>query len=343
MTEEKKDTGKKSTGKKSTTKKRPRKNKPEATMRFGGTVAAAYGYAVLLLLTALFLFIPLPLAYAAARRWFFRSLVIESKKAEVSVHYDGFGWPLMLYWPLVLPLVLGVFFTVLMLVFDYRGDDWWYAGLAVVIGVFTAPFGWRRKRTYMMEHTKISIDESEVSLGFVGSSGGLLKHELLGILALIPLSVPLPWAATSALRWYVGSHQVEYDANAYRPVFSGPGKGLFGWYLGLLISPFTLFLALGPVIRGLVRWIWRYVNVIGLEKTVEFEFEGKNGPIFGAVFLEVFVVAVAVIVGAVLFRIAGPGAAIGNLVLFFSMLAFQPLIFWIVTRWLVDNTEIHVR
>lgn len=348
MTEEKKDSAKKAADKKETAKKkttgkgRPRSTKPEAVMCFEGTVAAAYGYAALFLLTALFLFIPLPLVYAAARRWFFRSLVVESKRLQVSVDYNGSGWPLMKYWPLVLPLVLGVCFAVLMLVFDYRGDDWWYTGLAVIIGFFTAPFGWTRKRRYVMEHTAITIDGSRVSLGYVGSPGRLLKYELVGMLSLIPLSIPLPWAATAALRWYVGSHQVEYGTEAYRPVFSGPGKGLFGWYLGLLISPFTLFLALGPVIKGLVRWIERYMNVIGLEKTVEFEFTGENGPISGAVFLEVFVVVVAVIVGMVLFKIAGPGAVIGNLVLFCCVLAFQPLILWMAARWIVNNTEIHI-
>ena len=348
MTEHKKGTDTKAADKKKTVKKktvpkrRSRGGKPEATMRFEGTVAAAYGYAGLFLLTALFLFIPLPLAYTAARRWFFRSLVIESKKADVSVEYSGSGWSLMKYWPLVLPLVLGVCFAVLMLVFDYRGDDWWYAGLAAVVGIFTAPFGWIRKRRYVMEHTEITIDGEKVSLGFVGSPGKLLKHELVGLFSLIPLSIPLPWATTKALRWYVGNHRVEYGTEAYRPVFSGPGKGLFGWYLGLLLSPFVLFLPLGPVIRGVVRWFWRYVNVIGLEKTVEFDFQGENGPIFGAVFLEVFVVAVAVVVGVALFKVVGDGAVVGNLVLFLCVLAFQPLILWIVARWLVNNTEIQV-
>lgn len=348
MTEEKKDAAKKATDKKETTKKktapksRSKGGKPEATMRFEGTLAAAYGFAGLFLLTALFLFIPLPLVYTAARRWFFRSLVVESKKAEISVDYDGSGWTLMKYWPLVLPLVLGVCFAVLMLVFDYRGGDWWYVGLAVIVGFFTAPFGWIRKRKHVMEHTEITIDGTKVSLGFVGSAGGFLKHEIVCLLSLIPLSIPLPWAATAALRWYVGSHQVEYGTETYRPVFSGPGKGLFGWYLGLLISPFTLFLALGPVIKGLVRWIERYVNVIGLEKTVEFEFTGENGPISGVVFLEVFVVVIAVIVGVLLFKIAGPGAVIGNLVLICCVLALQPLILWMAARWVVNNTEIHI-
>ena len=76
---------------------------------------------------------------------------------------------------------------------------------------------------------------------------------------------------------------------------------------------------------------------------MEFEFEGKAGPIFGAVMLEVIVLVVAVIVGVVLYRIAGPGAVIGNLVLFCCVLVFQPLILWIVARWLVDNTEIQVK
>ena len=352
MTEEKKDTHKKvvekktdekTATKKTGTKKQARGGKPEATMRFEGTVAAAYGYTGLLLLTALFLFIPLPLVYAAARRWFFRSLVVESKKAEVSVHYHGSGWPMMLYWPLVLPLVLGVCFCVFMLVCNYRGDDWWYAGLAVVVGMCTAPFGWIRKRKYVMEHTELTIDGERVRLGFVGSPFGFLKHELLGMISLIPLTIPLPWATAKMMRWYVGNHRAEYGADAYRPVFSGPGKGLLGWYLGLLISPFILFLPLGPVIRGLIKWIWRYVNVIGLDKTLEFEFVGENGPIFGAVFLEVLVIAVAVMTGLVFFKIAGPGVVVGYLVVFLCVLAFQPLILWIVARWLVDNTEIQVR
>ena len=341
--EEEKGVGKEAAEKKTAAKGRKSGGKPEATLRFEGTVAAAYGYALLFLVTALFLFIPLPLAYAAARRWFFRSLVVESEKAEVSVQYRGKGLPLMIYWPLVLPLVLGVCFAVLMLVFDYRGDDWWYAGLAVAVGFFTAPFGWVRKRRYVMEHTEMTIDGETVALGFEGSLGALMKHMLLCIVSLVPLTILLPWAAASALRWYVGSHTAEYGGEAYKPVFSGPGKGLLGWYLGLLVSPFILFLPMGPVIKGLVRWVERYLNVIGLGKSVEFEFEGENGPIFGAVFLEVFVAAVALIVGVMLFRIVGPGAPIGFVVLFLCVLAFQPLILWIAARWLVDNTEIQVR
>ncbi|MBN1880883.1 MAG: hypothetical protein JW885_01805 [Deltaproteobacteria bacterium] len=353
MTEEKRDTGnttvkKEETGKETADKKTTAKNqsrggKPEATVRFEGTLTSAYGNTALFLLTALFLFVPLPLAYAAARRWFFRSLVVESKEAEVSVQYTGKGLPLMKYWPLVLPLVLGLCFAVLMLVFDYRGVDWWYVGLAVGVGIFTAPFGWVRKRKYVMEHTEITIDGKTVVLGFVGSSGALLKHMFLCILSLVPLSIPLPWAMASALRWYIGSHTVEYDAETYKPVFSGPGKGLLGWYLGLLVSPCILFLPMGPVIRGLVRWLERYVNVIGLEKSIEFEFGGENGPVFGAVFLEVFVAAVAVITGLILAEITGSGAVIGAVVLFLCVLAFQPLILWIVAKWLVSGTEIQVR
>jgi len=342
---EKNDTKKKAAKKKTPTKRRRgRGGKPEATMRFEGTLGEAYAYFGLFLLTALFLFVPLPLAYAAARRWFFRSVVIETrKKAEVSLQYTGEGMPLMPHWLLVLPLVLGIFFTILMLVFDYRGDDWWYAGLAIVVGLFTAPFGWVKKRRYVMEHTELLIDGRPVTLGFTGKPGKIMKHELLGLLALVPLTIPLPWVAASALRWYVGAHQVEYEETVYRPVFSGPGKGLFGWYLGLLVSPFLLFLIMGAIIRGTVGWIWRYVNVVGLERTVEFEFEGDNGPIFGAVFLEVIVVAVAVLVGVVLAKLVGPGAMIGNLVIFGSVLALQPLIAWLVARWMVDGTEIQVK
>jgi len=360
MTEEKKDAvkkaekkdddGKTAAEKKASKKKAPPKRrrgrggKPEATMRFEGSLAAAYGYFGLFLLTALCLFIPLPLAYAAARRWFFNSVAVESrKKVDVSVRYRGTGLSLMKYWPLVLPLVLGICFMLLMLVFDYRGDDWWYAVLAVVVGLFTAPAGWVRKRRYVMEHTELVIDGTPVALGFDGKSRTLLKHELLCLISIVPLSIPLPWAAARTLRWYVGDHRVEFGSTTYRPVFSGPGKGLFGWYLGMLVSPFTGFLVLGPVLNGLVKWIWRYVNVIGLEKTLEFEFEGKAGPIFGAVMLEAIVLAVAVFAGVVLFRIAGPGQTIGNLLLFFSVLAFQPLILWLVARWLVNGTEVQVK
>jgi hypothetical protein len=344
------DAGEKSTEKKAAQKKAPSKKrrsrggKPEATMRFEGSLAAAYGYFGLFLLTALCLFIPLPLAYAAARRWFFSSISIEArKKVDVSLRYTGTGLPLMTYWPLVLPLVLGICFVLLMLVFDYRGDDWWYAVLAVVVGLFTAPAGWVRKRRYVMEHTELLIDGTPVTLGFEGKPRALLMNELFCLLSVVPLSIPLPWAVARALRWYVGDHQVEYDSTKYRPVFSGPGKGLFGWYLGILVSPFTGFLVLGPVLNGLVKWIWRYVNVIGLEKTLEFEFEGRAGPIFAAVMFEVIVLAMALVAGVALFRIAGPGQTIGNLVLFLSVLAFQPLILWLVARWLVNGTEVQVK
>ena len=165
----------------------------------------------------------------------------------------------------------------------------------------------------------------------------------LKILSLLAIGIPLPWVFVAAARWLVKSHVVVVSGEEYRPSFSGRGISLFWYFVGLALSPLLLLLIAPPVLRGLLAWAARFTNIIGIEKSVEFEFSGENKRLYGYVYLNALMALVIFIAGNVVVFTFDAGMTV-RLIAFSSMfviaLIVQSFIICSFVRWFFEKTRI---
>jgi hypothetical protein len=135
----------------------------------------------------------------------------------------------------------------------------------------------------------------------------------------------------------MGATDIQAGAD-FRPSFSGKGGSLFWYGVGFAIAPFFAFLIAPSLVRGLLAWAARYTNVIGLERTVEFEFTGKAGPIFGYVYLLLGLGALGLILNLLLAEVAPEPA---RFALVSALFVFTvPFIAAAFLRWCAQNLDV---
>lgn len=267
-------------------KKAPAEKKEKTTaIAFSGTGLALLGFAAALTASGLIAFIPLPLVTVEFRKWFYRSLSVTDSGRQVAFSFDGSGIALLKYW---IPSLLLFAVTAVSIAFGIsEKSDGFLTFLLIAIALIALlpqAWLWAAKRTYTVAHTRMTVDGKPVTFAFSGKGTTALWHWLKMLFSAFAAGLPMPWALTGAVSWCLAATDVKARTD-YRPSFSGKGGSLFWYGVGFAIAPFFAFLIIPSLIRGLLAWAARYTNVIGLESTIEFEFTGKAGPIFGYVYL----------------------------------------------------------
>jgi hypothetical protein len=252
---------------------------------FSGTGLGLLGHCLVLLLTGALAFIPLPVVTVGIRKWFYGNLSISDAGKPVSISFDGSGVHLLKYW---VPSLVLMGITGASLYFGIsESSDGFLSFLLILISILALlpqAWLWAAKRRYVVAHTKATVGATAVTFSFSGQGTTALLHGLKMLFSLFVAGLPLPWAITGAARWCMESTDISADTT-YKPTFSGKGGSLFWYGVGAAISPLFAFLILPSVVRGLIAWLARYTNIIGLDRTIEFEFSGKPGRLFGYVYL----------------------------------------------------------
>lgn len=267
---------------------------------FTGTGWALLGFTLAFALSGALAFIPLPAVTVGFRKWFYRNLSVTDSGTAVSFSCDARPLGLLKYWipSLVLLAVTG---ASLYLGVSEKSDGFLSFLLIVIAILALLPLAWlwAAKRAYIQAHTKATAGATPVTFAFSGRGTTALWHGLKMIFSAFAAGLPMPWAITGAFRWCLEATDITAET-AYKPAFSGKGSALFWYGVGVAVSPFFAFLILPALIRGLIAWAARYTNIIGLERTIEFEFTGKAGPLFGYVYLLVGVGVLGLIVNLLL-------------------------------------------
>jgi hypothetical protein len=320
-------------------KKEPAEKKVKTTfVAFSGTGSALLGYAAALIVCGALAFIPLPFVTVAIRKWFYRSLSVTDSGTPVSVSFDGSAAALLKYWipSLALFAVTGVslFFGIT------EKSDGFLTFLLITISILALlpqAWLWAARRTYTVAHTKASIGSVPVTFAFSGKGTTALWHGLKMLFSAFAAGLPMPWALTGAVSWCLGATDIKAGTD-FRPSFSGKGGALFWYGVGFAISPFFAFLIVPSLIRGLLAWAARYTNIIGLERTVEFEFTGKAGPIFGYVYLLLGLGIVGLILNLLLAEVAPEPV---RFALVSALFVFTvPFIAAAFLRWCAQNLDV---
>jgi hypothetical protein len=317
------------------------KEEKTTVVAFTGTGRALLGYTLALLLCGVLALVPLPLVTVAFRKWFYRHLAVTDSGKRVSFSFDGKAVDLFRYWipSLVLMWITGVSF--------YFGISEESGGfltfLLIVISILAlAPQAWlwAAKRRYILSQTKGTVGAVPVSFAFTGKGTTALVHELKMIFSTFLACLPMPWAITGAVRWSLETTDIT-AGTAYRPAFSGKGSSLFWYGVGFAISPFFGLLICPALIRGLIAWAARYTNIIGLERTIEFEFTGKSGPLFGYVYLPVGLAVLGIIVNLMLDAVAPEAVRFGLVLIMFIVVL--PLMAAPFMRWCARHLTVYKR
>ena len=89
----------------------------------------------------------------------------------------------------------------------------------------------------------------------------------------------------------------------------------------------------------MISWAARYTNIIGLERTIEFEFTGKTGRLFGYVYLLVGLAVLGIIVNFALGTAATSEAIRFGLVSLMFVVAL-PFVAASFLRWCALNLDV---
>jgi uncharacterized membrane protein YjgN (DUF898 family) len=307
---------------------------------FSGTGSGLLGFCLLICLSAALLLIPLPFVTVGIRKWFYKNLDITNRGQKAVFSFDGGGAGLLKYWipALVLLAISGGAFY-----WGIAGNvDGFMTFLLIVISIvalFPLAWLWTAKKRYTVAHTRVDAGGEAWRLAFSGQGSGALRYGLFGIFSLFIAGLALPWAAVGALKWCLESTEINRKDKDLKATFSGKGGSLFWYGIGLAISPLFLFLILPALLRGLIGWVARFVNVIGLDETIEFEFKGKSGPLFGYVYLTLAITIGAFVLNAVLGSLGLPEAVLfAAVVLFFGVT--MPFVAAAFLRWCAANIDI---
>jgi hypothetical protein len=322
------------------TKESTEKKGRSGGIAFTGTGAGLMGFSFLIFLSAVLLFIPLPFVAVGLRKWFYKNLGITNRGRKVAVSFDGNGAGLLKYWIPALALFAisgGAFY------WGIAGNvDGFMTFLLVVLSIvvlFPLAWLWTAKKRYTVAHTSVDAGGELWRLSFSGTGSGALRYGLFGIFSLFVAGLGLPWAVTNALKWCLESTEITGKDKNLKATFSGRGVSLFWYGIGIVISPLFLFFILPALLRGLIGWVARFVNIIGLDETIEFEFQGKSGQLFNYVYLTLGITIVAFVLNAVLGSFGLPeGVLYGAVLLLF--LVTIPFVAAPFLRWCAANIDI---
>jgi hypothetical protein len=268
---------------------------------FTGTGLGLFGLSLLLVLSAVLLMVPLPFVTVAVRKWLYRNIQCTNSGKKVVFSFDGSGLALLKYW---VPALLILWVSGFLFWWGIAGAAGVVVQVAAVLGsvILLIPLAWlwTAKKRYTVAHTKVQVDSVPYTLSFSGKGRTALWHALKIVFCLFVAGLPLPWAGAAALQWCLESTLIVGKDAELKPTFSGGGGSLFWYGVGTAISPFFLFLILPSMIRGVIAWLLRYTNVIGLDRTIEFEFSGKTGPLFGYVYLMLAICVIALVINYIL-------------------------------------------
>jgi hypothetical protein len=309
----------------------------KTVISFTGTGLGLLGHCLVLLLSGILAFIPLPVVTVGIRKWFYENLSINDGGKPVSVSFDGSGIDLLKYW---IPSLAFMAITGLSLYFGIsESSDGFLSFLLIVISILSLlpqAWLWAAKRRYVVSHTKATVGATPVTFSFSGQGTTALLHGLKMIFSLFVAGLPLPWAITGAVRWCLEATDITADTT-YKPTFSGKGGSLFWYGVGVVISPVFAFLILPSVLRGLIAWIARYTNIVGLDKTVEFEFAGTAGRLFWYVYL----LLLLAVLGQVANYLLGNAPEVIRFVLVTLFFALTlPFVAVSLIRWCAGNLEV---
>ena len=322
------------------TKEQIESKKRSGWIAFRGTGPGLLGFSLLLLVSSALLFIPLPFVTTGLRKWFYRNLEITHKGQRVAVSFDGRGIDLLKYW---IPSLALLTISAGALYWGIEGKaDGFMTFLLIVISVASLiPLAWlwTAKKRYTVAHTRVAAGTATWQLSFSGRGATALWHGMKGIFSLCVMALPLPWAIVGALKWNVESTEIGGKDTSFKATFSGTGASLFWYGIGISISPLFLFLILPALLRGLIAWAARFVNIVGLQRTIEFEFRGVSGPLFGYVYLTLAICIGALILNYVLGRIGVPEGGLFAAVVFWFVITV-PFVKASFLRWCASKIDI---
>ncbi|MBN1574449.1 MAG: hypothetical protein JW984_14725 [Deltaproteobacteria bacterium] len=343
------------------TKAKDKTGEPQGTMKFRGSGFQMFLYFVLFPLTGILLFIPVPFVTVSLRNWFFKNLGIDVEGKKIDVSFAGSGLALLKYWiPSLILIIVAVVFLSLGLSRSVSGVKGFLVGFLLTdLGLLVLapiPWLWVGKRKYIAKNLSVNLggvgEENVARLSFNGRGLSLLGYSVLAVLSALLLFIPLPWIIVAAVKWFSRSTIVTVGKKEYRPSFSGTGGSLFWYIIGMFIA--SVVLVFPFVFKGLIAWFARYFNIIGLEKSVEFEFKGGAGRIYILAALEAFFILTGSILGNLIYILGKSGIisalwaiyaikSFGVLLMLLIILVPQPFILTSLLKWQIDSTEIYIK
>ena len=357
-----KEQGKVGEGKKGDEKKVKAKGKggePQGKMEFRGNGFQMFLYFILFPLTGLLLFVPVPFVTVSIKKWFYKNLDIQAEGRKVEVSFTGSGLGLLKYWiPSLILIAAAVVLLSIGLTKSISGVKGFLVGFFLTdLGLLAlAPLPWLYvgKRKYITKNLSLNLGggggEDIAKMVFNGKGLPLFGYSVLALLSGFILFIPLPWIIVAVVKWHARSTIVTVGNEEYHPSFSGTGGSLFWYIFGMFIA--SILLIFPFVFKGLVAWFARYLNVIGLGKSVEFEFKGGAGRIYLLTILEGLVILIGSILGNIVYALSKfvvalwailTIKALGVLLLLFIVLAPQPFILTSFLKWLIKDTEIYIK
>jgi len=319
--------------------KQPAEKKEKTTIvAFSGTGLGLLGYALAAAASGVLAFIPLPLVTVAFRKWFYRNLSVSDSGKPVTISFDGNGVSLLKYWIPSLALLAA---TGASLVYGIsEKTDGFLSFLLIILSILALlpqAWLWTAKRTYMVAHTRATGGTTPVRFAFSEQGTTALWHGLKMLFSAFAAGIPMPWAITGAVSWCLGATGITAETT-YKPVFSGKGGSLFWYGVGFALSPFFAFLILPSLVRGVMVWAARYTNIIGVERSIEFEFTGTLGRLFGYVYLVIGLSILMIVLNLLL------GTAVPEIVRFIIVSAVFvitiPFVAASFLRWCAANLDV---
>lgn len=347
--------------KKDKKKKKPKEkkkiSKPQGQMEFHGKEIHLFLYFCLLPLIGLFLYLPLPFLEVSIRNWLYKNLDITVEGKNIDVSFTGNGGALLKYW---IPTLLLIAIAIVLLSFNVSGTPQGLLTimLLAVLALLTflpIPFLYVAKRKYILENIKVNLGGGEateniVKIVFDGKGFALLGYCVLILLSSFIFFIPIPWIIVAILKWFARSTTIFVGQKEYRPTFAGSGASLFWYMVGLVISFFLLVFPFAY--KSTIVWFTRYFNIIGLERTVEFEFKGGAGAIYLLFLIEGLFILVGSLLGNAIYSLSKIPTALWAIVtiktvgiLFLLTIILIPLPFVLASflKWQIDNTDIYLK
>jgi hypothetical protein len=332
-------------------------SKPQGQMEFHGKGIHLFLYFCLIPLISLFFYLPLPFLEVSVRNWLYKNLDITVEGKNIDISFAGNGGALLKYWiPTLLLIAIAIVLPFFNIVATTKGFFILILLTALVIlTLLPISFLYVAKRKYILENIKVNLGGGEATeniakIVFDGKGLALLGYLVLTLLSSFLFFIPIPWIIVAVLKWFARSTTIFVGQKEYRPTFAGSGTSLFWYMVGLVIS---FFLLLFPfAYKSTVVWFTRYFNIIGLDRTVEFEFKGGAGAIYLLFLIEGFFILVGSLLGNVIYNLSKIPTALWAIliiktvgILFLLTIILIPLPFVLASflKWQIDNTDIYLK